>query len=76
MLGIQAKFEHSLIKTFKNSNQNWSLGLCGMVEQMRCGLATSKTLENRKQKYNVVMAVMEGNKVLYRDNCKEIIIKA
>lgn len=47
-----------------------------MVERMRCGLATSKTLENRKQKYNVVMAVMEENKVLYRDNCKEIIIKA
>lgn len=43
---------------------------------MRCGLGMSKTLENRKQKYNVIMAVMEGNKVLDRDNCKEIIIEA
>lgn len=31
----------------------------------------SMPLENRKQQYNVVMAVMEGNKVLYRDKCNE-----
>lgn len=42
------------------------------AEPMLCGLRKSTILENRKQQYSVVMAVMGGNKASLRDNCKKI----